>query len=89
MKKVFEAKYDDHLIQVENRWFAGEKLYVDGKLQDEDLGLAFRGTLNGKLRNNNSETKSIKVTIGGSFRIHCKIFIDNVLISSYQVKTSR
>ncbi|MCZ2260828.1 hypothetical protein [Sporosarcina sp. G11-34] len=89
MKKVFEAIYDDHRIQVENRWFAGEKLYVDGELQDENLGLAFRGTLNGKLRNNNNETKSIKVTIGGSFSIHCKIFIDNVLISSYQVKTSR
>lgn len=88
MKKVFEAIYDEHRIQVENRWFAGEKLYVNGELQDENVGLAFRGTLNGKLRNNNNETKSIKVTIGGSFSIDCKIFIDNVLISSYQVKAS-
>lgn len=85
MKKVFEAIYDDHRIQVENRWFDGEKLYVDGELQDENLGLAFRGTLNGKLRNNNNETKRIKVTIGGFFRIHCRIFVDHVLISSHHV----
>lgn len=30
MKKVFETIHDGHRIQVENRWFAGEKLYVDG-----------------------------------------------------------
>ena len=88
MKKVFEAIYDDHRIQVENRWFAGEKLYVDGELQDENLGLAFRGTLNGKLRNDTNVTKSIKVTMGGFFSIHCKIFIENELISSYQIKIS-
>lgn len=85
MKKVFEAIYDGHRIQVENRWFAGEKLYVDGELQDENLGLALRGTLNGKLRNNNNELKSIKVTLGGFFSIHCKIFIDNVFVSSYKI----
>ncbi|PIC89346.1 hypothetical protein CSV71_10520 [Sporosarcina sp. P21c] len=89
MKKVFEAIYDDHRIQVENRWFTGEKLYVDGELQDENLGLAFRGTLHGKLRNDTNETKSIKVTMGGFFSIHCKIFIENQLISAYQIKTSR
>lgn len=88
MKKVFEAIYDGQRIQVENRWFTGEKLYVDGKLQDENLGLAFRGTLNGSIRNKGNESKSIKVTLGGTFSIHCKVFVDNVLVSSYQIKTS-
>lgn len=85
MKKVFEANYEGHRIQVENRWFSGEKLYVNGELQDENLGLAFRGTLNGNLRINSNESKIIKVTLGGFFGIHCKIFIDNVAVNSYKI----
>ncbi|WP_210467924.1 hypothetical protein [Sporosarcina sp. 6E9] len=88
MKKVFEAIYNGHRIQVENRWFTGEKLYVDGELQDENLGLAFRGTLNGRIRKKENESKSIKVTLGGFFSIHCKVFVDNVLVYSSQIKTS-
>lgn len=88
MKKVFETIYDGHRIRVENRWLTGEKLYVDEELQDENLGVTFRGTLNGKLRNNSNESKNIKVTIGGSFTIHCKIFIDNVLIPPNQITTN-
>lgn len=89
MKKVFETIYDGHKIQVENRWFAGEKLYVDGKLQDENIGLALRAMLTGNVRVDVNESKCIKVAIGGFFNIHCKIFIDNVLIPSYQIKTSK
>lgn len=89
MKKVFEAIHDGQQILVENRWFAGEKLYVDGQLQDENIGLALRATLTGNLRNNSNVSKNIKVTIGGYFSIHCKIFVDNVLVPSLQIKTSR
>lgn len=82
MKKTFEVVYDGHQILVENSWFGGEKLYVDGKLQDENIGLALRATLNGELRNKNGETKRIKVAIGGgmNFRVNCKIFVDNELV---------
>lgn len=89
MKKVFEAKYDGHTIHVENRWFAGEKLYVDGDLQDENIGLAVRATLTGTLKNDSIESKNIKVAIGGYFQINCKIFVDNVLVPSHIIKTSR
>ena len=44
MKKVFDVTYEGHHIQVVNTWFNGEKLYIDGKLQDENLGIALRGT---------------------------------------------
>lgn len=89
MKKVFEARYAGHRIRVENRWFTGEKLYVDGELQDENLGLALRGTLNGTLRSSSNASKSIKVTIGGFFSIHCRIFVDNVLVTSCRIKAGR
>jgi hypothetical protein len=85
MKKVFEAIYDGHEIRVENRWFAGEKLYVDGVLQDENIGLAFRATLTGNLKIDSHVSKQIKVAIGGYFSMHCRIFVDHVLVPSYQI----
>lgn len=88
MKKIFETLYDGRLIRVENRWFSGEKLYVDGVLQDENLGVALRATLNGQLRNG-KEFKSIKVSIGGFFKIHCNIFVDHALIPSEQIEINR
>ena len=79
MKKVFDVTHEGHHIQVVNSWFNGEKLYIDGKLQDENLGIALRGTLEGVLKENNKITKDIKVSLGGIFTIKCKIFVNNVL----------
>ena len=76
MKKTFEVMYNGQHIQVENRWFTGEKLYVDGQLQDENLGLSMRANLYGQLKSKNR----IKVSIGGVFKINCTIFVDNTLI---------
>ncbi|WNF23397.1 hypothetical protein [Mesobacillus jeotgali] len=81
MKKVFEVTYGGHHIQVENTWFSGEKLYVDGKLQDQNLGFAFdRATLNGVIRNNQGEDQIIKVSLGGAITVECRIFVDHELI---------
>jgi hypothetical protein len=81
MKKEFEVYYQGHSIQVVNTWFGGEKLYIDGELQDENLGLALRASLNGVLRNEDKSIKSqIKVTLGGFLTVGCKIFVDHVLI---------
>lgn len=60
MKKTFEVTYDGHYIQVENTWFRGERLYIDGQLQDENIGLALRATLIGKLKSNNGEQKILR-----------------------------
>ncbi|WP_117161745.1 hypothetical protein [Paraliobacillus sp. X-1268] len=81
MKKVFKATYEGHQIQVVNTWFNGEKLYVDGKLQDVNIGLGLtRATLTGILKSSNDLTENIKVSIGGWFTVNCNIFVDNVLI---------
>ncbi len=79
MKKTFEVMFNDHHIQVENNWFTGEKLYVDGQLQDENLGLGIRGILNGELKDI-EDKKSIKVALGGFFKINCRIFVGHNLI---------
>lgn len=82
MKKVIYFNYEGHHIQVVNSWFFGEKLYIDGKLQDENLGVAIRATLEGVLKSNDNLTKNIKVTLGGIFTVNCKVFIDNTLVFS-------
>lgn len=81
MKQTFETTYNGRHILVENRWMEGEKLFVDGRLQDENLGLSFRGILNGTLKTMDG-LQSIKVTVGGFFTIHCKVFVENELIYS-------
>lgn len=82
MKKVFHTTYESHDIQVINTWLDGEKLFINGKLQDENLGLAFRATLRGVLIGKDQSPKHIKVSLGGLFTIHCKIFVDNTLVYS-------
>ena len=82
MKKMFDVIYEGHHIQVVNTWFYGEKLYIDGKLQDENLGIASRATLRGVIKDNNQITKNIKVSLGGILTIKCRIFVNNVLVFS-------
>ena len=81
MKKIFEVTYRGHHIKVENTWFSGEKLFVDGKLQDQNLGFVFgRATLAGVIKNHEGSKQTIKVSLGGDITVECRIFVDNELI---------
>lgn len=73
----WEINYCGNTIEVENTTF-GEKLYVNGELQDEQIGINFRSRLWGQLKTG----EQIKVSIGGVFKIHCRIFINNELVLS-------
>ena len=75
MKKQWTYKYGNNTILVENTWFNGEKLYVNGELQHKNNGWAFNATLWGKL----DSGEEIKVSLGGNFVINCSLFIDNKL----------
>ncbi|WP_456276659.1 hypothetical protein [Bacillus sp. AK128] len=79
MKKTFEVTYEGHHILVENTWFHGERLFVNGELQDETLGFAGRVTLTGVLKDQKG-TREIKAHLGGNLSIHCRIFIDHQLV---------
>ena len=72
--KKWGMNYCGNTIVVENR-IAGERLYVNGELQDEQIGFASRSRLWGQLETG----ETIKVSIGSIFRIHCRIFINNKL----------
>jgi hypothetical protein len=75
MAKQWVYKYGQNTITVENTWFSGEKLYVNGALQDESRGLKLSGSLRGKL----DTGEEIKATLGGTFTVGCSLFIDNKL----------
>ena len=73
--KIWEVKYGENSIRVENKWDE-EKLFVNGELQDKQMGPVGRARLWGELPTG----EKIKVSLGGSFRIHCLIFVNNKLI---------
>ena len=75
--RKWEVNHAGVTITVENR-ASGERLYVNGDLQDEQLGMATRARLWGKLPTG----ESIKVSLGGTFALHCRIFIDHKLVLS-------
>ena len=77
--KVWQVQYKGHDIRVENH-LRGEKLIVDGKIQDAGLGMGFRSRLWGTIKDGDGAGKIVKVSLGGWLRIDCRIFIDDELI---------
>ena len=76
--KRWEVNYSENVIVVENSAF-GERLFVNDDLQDERNGLiGNRVRLWGQLKTG----EQIKVSLGGTFKIQCRIFVDNKLVLS-------
>lgn len=72
----WSVEVNNNVIRVENK-FSTLKLYVNEKLQDVYLGMvSFQPRLTGKLPNG----EEVKVVVGGDFKIHCYIFVDNELV---------
>ena len=80
--KIWNIKHKGHEIRVENGWFSGERLIVDGETQDEHKGFAFRSRLWGKIRSGDGAGEIIKVSLGGWFGVACRVFVDDKLIES-------
>ena len=73
--KKWEVNHGESVIVVENR-ASGEKLFVNGQLQDERVGLNMGSRLWGQLPTG----ESIKVSLGGIWTVQCRIFVDNKLV---------
>jgi len=85
MTKAWECIYENHRIRVENSWIRGERLIVDEKLLDEQLGAGVRSRLHGRIPNSENERGHIKVSLGGWFFIHCRVFVDDQLLECNRV----
>ncbi len=76
--KKWEADVRGHKILIVNT-MTSEALFVNGELQDERIGLKTESRLFGKLPTG----EEIKVSIGGNFKIVCRLFVDNKLVNTY------
>ncbi|MDN7241971.1 hypothetical protein QWY14_09190 [Planococcus sp. N028] len=82
MHDIWKLKYGSHSIQIENK-LTGKRLYVDGVLQDEEVGLHLSSRLFGKVKNEEGEFEDIKVSIGCSLlKTVCRVFIGERLVYS-------
>lgn len=77
--KSWNMKYKGHDIRVENR-SGGERLIVDGDLQDDQQGYAMRSRLWGKIKSGDGAGEVINVSLGGWWTVGCRIFVDDALV---------
>jgi len=76
VEKKWRYNHFGNVIEVQNTHKA-EYLFINGEKQDERTGIFswlpyMQATLN--------TGETVIAVIGGNFRMHCKIYIDNVLI---------
>ncbi len=76
MRSTWTAICENNEIRIENTWFNGERLYVNGNLQDEKFSM-FSSCLTGHIINLRNEKEKIKVNIGGLLEIYCRLFIND------------
>ncbi|TWT16076.1 hypothetical protein [Planomicrobium sp. CPCC 101079] len=82
MKDIWKLKYGSHSIQIENH-LTGSRLYVDGVLQDEQVGIHLSSRLFGKVDNEEGEVEDIKVSIGCNLlKMDCRVFVGERLAYS-------
>lgn len=85
MKSIWTTNYENNEIKVENTWFSGERLFVNGELQDKKNGF-FSSNLTGHILNSDNEKEQIKVNLFGWIKIDCKLFINDKKIEVTQEK---
>lgn len=85
MRSIWTAVYKGNELRIENTWFNGERLFVNGNLQDLRFGL-FSSRLTGHLLNQKGEREKIKISLGGAFKVNCILFINDIKIEVTQEK---
>lgn len=81
---VWKSTYNNNSIRVEHSWFEGEKLYVNGRLQDRRIGGLGSARLNGYLADERGERRRLRVSLRRKlFGISCEIFVDNKLVDEF------
>jgi hypothetical protein len=86
MTSEWIANYDDNLITITNNWFSGEKLFINAKLQDEQLNFFTPSKMSGILTGKNGERLNVKTNISGFFTTNCRLFVDHKKVEMKQIK---
>lgn len=85
MKSKWIANYQNTEIIITNNWFTGEKLFVNGELQDEQLNFITPSKMTGNLMNENGIKVPIKANISGFFTVSCRLFVDDKKLELKQI----
>lgn len=72
---LWTVEYEQDVIKVKNAT-SSVKLYINDEVQDVFFGMIGAPRLTGKLKSG----KEVKAVVGGDFKMHCAIFVDNKLI---------
>ena len=88
MKSTWQATYENNTIKIVNTWLSGERLYVNGNLQDYNKNmLSSASHLTGHLISINREKLLIKAKLfQKGFFVDCMLFIDDKIVSVKKVK---
>lgn len=78
--KTWTTNYQGNTIHIENTTLE-ERLFINGSLNDLSRGIGERSKLIGRL----PDGRLIKANLGGFWRVHCTIFVENEKIMDYQV----
>jgi hypothetical protein len=73
--KTWQVAHKGHSIEVSNSLF-GEKLIVDGEIQNERSGLKLRSSLEGRIKSGDGSGEIIKVSLRGFWSVGCRVLID-------------
>lgn len=84
-ESIWITNYEGNEIKITNKWFGGEKLFVNNILQDKKFNIV-TSELTGYIINSNSEKENIKVSLFGWFKIRCKLFINDNEVEVVQEK---
>jgi len=75
--KTWKFEHEGNKIEVINSTI-GEKLIVNGQLQDEQIGYAARSRLYGHVLSPSGERHCLKISIGTEFlTVRCIVFLDD------------
>lgn len=83
MAKRWVVKWKTHEIAVENAWFGGEKLHIDGKCCDTGKGLNISRDLRGQITEADGATHIVTAKLRqGSLglRVVCHVLVDDAWV---------
>lgn len=75
--KIWQTTYKGHDVVIMNGWFRGERLLIDGELQDIRRGFSVRSLLAGRIRTGEGAGEPVRVCLSGWLVLQCDLFIDD------------
>lgn len=89
MKSIWQVTYENNTIKIVNTWIAGERLYVNGNLQDYNKNLFSSAShLTGHLISVNGEKLSIKAKLfQKGFFVDCMLFVDDKMVAVKKISS--